>query len=69
MTEPTPAHGQTWEALVAERIMQKSSVELALAVDPPWHEQEQLKGELAQLRFDISVAMKHVDSEALDINW
>ena len=69
MTEPVLERRQTWEQFVTERIIEKSSVELALAVEPPWHEAEQLKNQLAQLRFDVDCAMRHLDSEALDITW
>jgi len=69
MTEPTLERGQTWEQFAVDRITEKSSVELALAVDPPWHEREQLKENLAQLRFDVGIAMSRIKSEEKEISW
>ena len=66
--EPTLEKGQTWKDFYIEHAVERATVELALLTAEP-HEKDQLKTSLQKLNMDCDFAWRHLEEEALEIDW
>ena len=68
MTEPTLEPGDNWEDFLKRTIIERCSEELAVAVCTEF-EKDEKKGRISELWYHINCAEKHLERDAMEINW